>query len=444
MSRVVMFVYNDATHDSRVLREAESLAYAGHEVTVMARPTDVEHGSTETERSGRFEITRVAVPGGWRGAWRAVAYPWRAPGLLRFVLLPWTMIRVPFVLWARRRPVRRSGTVEWLVVWRFATMGWARDAARMAPVADVYHGHDLHGLAAAARAQAAHGGRLVYDSHEIFVESGSYVHRPRWVRAMLARTERRLTRRAEALVTVNEAVGAELVRRLRPRRLVVVHNCPPHWEAPRPLPDRLRAAAGIPAGTQVLLYHGGFSRHRGLEQLAEASLLPDLAGCHVVYLGYGGLRPQLDALAADPRYGGRLHVLDAVDPSVLLEWIAPADVGVLAIQHSTMNHYLSTPNKLFECLTAGVPVVASDFPDIRRIVLDDPAGPLGAICDPADPASIAAAARTILELDPTARRDLSERCRRAARERWNWETESARLVALYADLAGAAPTGGSR
>ena len=141
-----MFVYNDATHDSRVLREAESLARAGHEVTVMARPTDVEHGTTETERTGQFEITRVAVPGGWRGAWRAVAYPWRAPGLLRLVLLPWTMIRVPFVLVARRRPFRRSGTVEWLVVWRFATMGWARDAARTAPAADVYHGHDLTGL----------------------------------------------------------------------------------------------------------------------------------------------------------------------------------------------------------------------------------------------------------------------------------------------------------
>ena len=71
---------------------------------------------------------------------------------------------------------------------------------------------------------------------------------------------------------------------------------------------------------------------------------------------------------------------------------------------------------------------------MRRIVLDDPDGPLGVMCDPADPTSIAAAVRSILDLDPAERRALSDRCKTAARERWNWETESARLVSLYADL----------
>ena len=111
-------------------------------------------------------------------------------------------------------------------------------------------------------------------------------------------------------------------------------------------------------------------------------------------------------------------------------------MGAVLIQRTTLNHYLSTPNKLFECLAAGVPVIASDFPTMRRIVLGDPAGPLGTVVDPADPAAVAAAIRSILDLDPRSAAELRARCRNAARDRWNWEVESARLVALYRELLG--------
>jgi glycosyltransferase involved in cell wall biosynthesis len=114
--------------------------------------------------------------------------------------------------------------------------------------------------------------------------------------------------------------------------------------------------------------------------------------------------------------------------------VASADVGVMPIQASTLNHRLSTPNKLFECLAAGTPVVVSDFPDMRRIVLGDPDGPLGGTCDPTSPASVAAAIRDVLDHDPAQTADLRARCLRAAHDRWSWEAESARLVALYADL----------
>jgi glycosyltransferase involved in cell wall biosynthesis len=198
--------------------------------------------------------------------------------------------------------------------------------------------------------------------------------------------------------------------------------------------DLIRQATGIPPGVPIALYHGGFSAHRGLEELAAAILETGLEHVHAVYLGYGSMRAWLDDRAADPRYGGRLHVLDAVPPDELLPWVASADVGVMPIQASTLNHSLSTPNKLFECLAAGVPVVASDFPEMRRIVLDDPDGPLGAVCDPASVTDVARAIREIVGLPADAMADLRRRCLRAAHERWNWETESARLVALYADF----------
>ncbi len=452
-----MFVRNDATRDSRVLREAGSLAAAGHAVTIVAlMPT--AGGLPATERGDGFEIIRVEAPLMWRLVWTWLRFPWsmrgRAVGALKaairrgpsglptilalmvalVVSVPLTLIRAPIVLIRRDRGKGR-GVLDWLLAWQFGTLGWARQAGRVAPPGDIYHGHDLTGLAAAVVAADRDAGQVVYDSHEIFLESGVYANLPGLVRGWIGRLERRLAGRAAALVTVNPAIAAELERRLPVKRCVIVHNCPSRWSPPDPPKNLLRSAAGVPPHAPLLLYHGVFTKHRGLEQLALASLEPGLETAHVVFLGYGASRPEVDALAADPRFGGRVHVLDAVDPSVLIDWVTGADVGVIPGQPSTLNHLLSSPNKLFESLAAGVPVAIMDFPYVHQIVLDAPGGPLGTVCDPTDPASIARAVRAIIEQPEDERLALRARCLRAAHDAWNWESEVARLIDLYAGFS---------
>lgn len=243
------------------------------------------------------------------------------------------------------------------------------------------------------------------------------------------------------MVTVNDEIAAVLERSLRPPRITVVHNCPPRWTPPADDPGPLRSAAGIPAGCPIVLSHGNLQANRGLERTAEAMTRPALASAHLVFLGYG--RRVVDPLLADPRLAGRVHLLDPVPPDELLAWIAGADVDVMAIPAVDENSRLSSPNKLFESLAAGVPVVTSDLPVRRRVVLENGDGPLGAACDPDDPDSIAAAIASIVLAPEDERRALRARCLRAAHERWNWEIEGAKLVALYDDLA-TAPTGSSR
>lgn len=457
---IVMFVYNDVSRDSRVLREAASLAAAGHRVTVIGRPRSADEREISRVRRDGFEIALVPMPHEWRRWWYRFRKPWHMWGLIRRRLLHhlgrgpagWvravayvgvsvgmvilSIVRLPFIaLSGGLSQTKHDSTFDWLIRWRFGVLGWARAAAAVAPMADVYHGHDLTGLPAAVRASDDKGGLVVYDSHESFMDSGSNVNRPRWAKAVLRRFERRIASRAAALVTVNRSLGELLGARLGLDRVAVVYNTPARWEAPPEGPDLLRRAASLPPETPICLYHGAFSPHRGLEELAEALLVPGMEAVHAVYLGYGNLEGILREMARDPRYGGRLHVLEAVPPDVLPAWVASADVGVMAIQASTLNHRLSSPNKLFESIATGLPVVVSDFVEMRRIVLEDPDGPLGAVCDPADPASIAAAIRSILDLGPQERAALRARCLRAAHERWNWETESGRLVALYDSLA---------
>jgi glycosyltransferase involved in cell wall biosynthesis len=347
-----------------------------------------------------------------------------------------SLVRLPFMaISGGLHPAKHDSTIDWLIRWRYGILGWNRDAAAGCPAADVYHGHDLTALPAAVRAQRRHGGHLVYDSHESFMDSGTNVNRSWWGKAILRWFERRQARHATALVTVNRSLGEIMGPRFGIERVVVVYNTPARWGAPSERPNLIREATGLPADAPIALYHGAFFLHRGLEELAASLLEPGMERVHAVYLGYGSQESTLREMAADPRYDGRIHVLEAVSPAVLPHWVASADVGVMPIQASTLNHRLSSPNKLFESLATGLPVVVSDFLEMRRIVLEDPDGPLGAVCDPADPASVARAIRSILDLSGEERDALRARCLRAAHERWNWETESAKLVALYDSLA---------
>lgn len=165
-----------------------------------------------------------------------------------------------------------------------------------------------------------------------------------------------------------------------------------------------------------------------------AMLEPGLEIAHLVFLGFGPLAPDVERLAADTRFGGRLHLVPPVAPADVVRWVSSADVAGMAIQATNRSYELSTPNKLFEALAAGIPVAGSDFPGFRSIVAENPDGPLGELFDPTSPASIGAAIRRILELPSADYEAMAARARRAAVDRWNWETESARLIDLYRDL----------
>jgi glycosyltransferase involved in cell wall biosynthesis len=96
-----------------------------------------------------------------------------------------------------------------------------------------------------------------------------------------------------------------------------------------------------------------------------------------------------------------------------------------------LNDIYSAPNKLFECLAAGTPVVAGDFPTFRRIIANNAEGPLGVVCDPLDVDEVAAAIESIIRASPAEADRIRERCRTAARKRWNWDREAAVLIDTY-------------
>jgi len=418
-----MFVRNDMTVDARVLKEAASLRDDGHAVTIVGVTRPGTPRDVEREPRDGFEIVRVPLPR-WRWWWRWLRLPSRI----------WSMVKARSI---HAREGERMDGLDWLAMWRFGTLGWARAAAKVAGPADVYHGHDLTGLPAAVFARRSHApsARLVYDSHELYLESAATVGRPAWAVNWLARREREWSAEADAVVTVSDGAAEYLRSKLGVEDVTVVHNCPPRPTGELERTNLVRETLGLSDGTRVVLYTGGLRPGRGIEQLAAAMLEPGLEDVHLGFLGFGPLAPDVEAIAADPRYRGRVHLLPAVAPLEVVRWLSSVDVAGMAIQATNRSYEASTPNKMFEALAAGVPIAGSDFPGIRSVVAANPEGPLGELFDPTSPASIGAAIRKILELPRAEYEAMASRARQAAVERWNWETESAKLVTLYRGLA---------
>ena len=212
---------------------------------------------------------------------------------------------------------------------------------------------------------------------------------------------------------------------------LIVMNCSYRYVPPSPRERRFHDALGLDPATRVVVYQGGFSRDRGIEQLIAA--IPDVPGATLVLLGYGTLQAELERVVAYPATGGRVRILAAVPPTELLDWIASADVVAMLIQPTTLNHRLTTPNKLFEALAAGVPVVASDLPGMAPIVRETGCGIL---VDPTDPAAIAAALRDVLATPADEMSAWRARCAAAARDSYNWERQMDGLLAEYSRLTG--------
>jgi glycosyltransferase involved in cell wall biosynthesis len=402
-----MALYGDITFDSRVRREAAALAAAGFDVSIacLSERAQFPDLPSNVRVFARRPSTASVFPG--------TASPFMGAG--------------------GGRLGAALGKVRWFVGYVRNLRSWGRMAVEACGPVDLWHANDLTGLAAIAHL-IPEGTPLVYDAHELFLETGTSLALPWPARALLRKYERRLVARTSAVLTVNEGLARVLSARYAPRRIVAIHNCPNRWIVPTPRPTLIKDAISLEQGGPVILYHGALSANRGIEQLMQAMLQPGLEQAHLAIMGFGEKREDYVSMAADGPWSGRVHMLDPVPPAQLLTWVASADLGAMPIQASTLNHYLSTPNKLFECLAAGTPVVTSDFPAMTAIVANDPAGPTGATCDPASVEALGVALRSILELDQPELERMRSRCIEAAHNRWNWELESVRLTELYADL----------
>lgn len=370
---ICMAVFGDLRFDYRVFREAQCLHRAGHRVSIVSS----SFNPAPLEGWDEFDLRLIPID---RSRSLRISYP---------------------AFWRQARQLLLDAR------------------------ADAYHAHDLDALWPAAFAARRREVPLVYDSHEFWTEQSSLVDRP-LIRHFWALLERRLIRQVHRTITVGTSIAQALQERYGLEQVTVVRNLP--FYRPPVQSDRIRTELNLAAGRPVVLYQGGFLTDNGLAEQIEA-----IAGLHedlaFVLIGDGPREAALKEQVRSRRLEGKVYFIPRVPFGELHSYTCSADLGLCLIKGTGRSFYYSMPNKLFEYLMAGLPVLASDFPDMRAVVEESGAG---LVANPRDLRNIREKVQFILA-DSTRRQTYRQAALTAA-QHYSWEQETPRLLALYAGL----------
>lgn len=371
--RIAMLLHKSVEHDSRVRREARALACEGHEVCVLHLPK--LPGELNGQLDG-FEVLAVTPP-----AWVRAC-------------LPFSLYRLVFLA-AFVRAIRALGP-------------------------DVVHAHDAAMLFPGLLGSRLVGAKLVYDTHEY---ASGVPYRERSWALFVTTLERALIRRCDAVITVSDGIADRLQERygLSARPAVVRNTCDPTAYRTRGTVIDLRDKPAASQAT-VVLHLGAVARDRGCATLIRALTTLD-DSVRLVFLGAddNAFVDQLLSLAKALGVRDRVQTHGSVAISDLLACTEQADIGVSLLEDTCENHRLALPNKVFEYLAAGLPVVASDLPELRRVLSVVPGATL---VNPADAGAVARAIeRAVAGSAPLRGRPLPLELR--------WESDVRRLVHAY-------------
>lgn len=415
--RVAMFVFNDGRHDQRVHKQAQALGHAGYEVRVYCFLTpglpfrEEREGYTllrEDQRShaARLFDDRLMAPLRKLAGSEKPAPPPPPELTDKPVLPPDRPPQRPCPRPSRALPAEATPgeRAHWDYIARI-NRRWAQQAAEWLP--DLVQAHDLDALEAAVLLGERLQVPVLYDTHELWSEQ-PFINSQESV-AHWDALEKRLIAGVTAVMTINEPLAEILAERYHLSNVLALHNC----QQSQPLPPR-------PANPKpIALYQGALVPHRGCEELIAAAAR--LQHVRIAIRGFGSSEQALRQLDSE----NRVLWWDAVPGPEVVQAAAQADIGLIPFLPTCLNHYLSTPNKLFEYMSAGLAIAGSDIPEVARFVTSYG---LGRLFDPYSPSDIAEALDGMAlsgQLD-----EMKRRSRQACEQRWNWERE----VEGYLDL----------
>jgi len=274
---------------------------------------------------------------------------------------------------------------------------------------DVVHAHDFDTLPLGFLIARLKRARLVFDAHEHYAEMVA-MDLPRAASNIIDRIEAKLVRRADLIVTVSEAHAAYL--RPNASKLVITENC---IDVPEPL-------RRTPSDRPLTLYYAGTLEPQRyiLESMSAAAKL----GVDMKVIGYGRLEKQ----AAELSDGARIRYLGPMTHSQLMKELETADVSLCLLDPANPNYRAGSPNKLYEAMALGVPVIATKGTLGGDVTEREKCG----IAIDWSEESFADAVEALKDAD--ARRRMGEAGRSAAVREYNWTSMRSRLIEAYRSL----------
>lgn len=295
--------------------------------------------------------------------------------------------------------------------------------------ADLYHAHDFTALPACFIAARLRNKPLVFDAHELPLSELDVPSR-RWLRVLLTPLLAHMISHCDGGIGASPFYEQVLRERYHLSKVSLLRNFPPYQLVKKN--DRLRQHLSIEPSVRIVLYQGNIQPDRRLDTLVRATafLEDDIV---VVMLGKG-VEPttsQLKALIASEGVTDRVKILPPVSYEELLDWTASADLGLTLIPpDGTLNMRTCLPNKLFEYLMAGLPVLTSPMDAVAPLVTSYS---VGQIVHSLEPANLGAAINAMLG-DSVGLARMRQNALNAAQQEFYWEKERLSLINLYEDI----------
>ena len=390
------------THDSRIMREADTLRKMGYRPVVLAVTSDdvserhsVQQGIpiVRLSPSSPFAWLRPKLRRSDRGAATGESGGGGEGG--------------PMAL-----AIRLHRLIRTLDFYRQA-IGAVR---RLRPA--ILHCNDYNTMWIGVFARVMGGVAVVYDAHELWPDRNQRPE-PRW---WLLACEFLFVRCAHRTIAASPGYAEVMARRYRIEAPEVIRNIPAAAWSPSP-----EANGGDP----VALYVGALTTGRGIEISIRA--MAQLQGARLRLVGPARehYREELAELARREGVADRVEFTGAVPHEELLETISKASVGLALIQPICLSYRMSLPNKLFEYVAAGLPVLGSDFPAIGSLIREHR---IGLVAQPDRLADVTAKLSEMLE--PGRNRQFRLAAQVAASQ-LSWEREAELLSRVYSQATAA-------
>lgn len=385
--KVYMHVVGTARTDVRAMRAGTALVKAGFDVSVL----DVASADAQLAEENKEGMH------------------------IQHVLVPETFVATRFKRWTLFRAIALC----------------IRSTFRLISTqADMYHALDLPALPACYVAAVVRRKPLVFESYELPLSTLPLAEMGmsrRLLQALIAFLLRHMMSRCAAVIVVSPSIQREMCKWYSCSTVSLVRNIAPYRNVPRS--GKLREQLKLSPHMRVALYQGYLQPDRGLDLLVKAAPFLE-KNIVLVLMGEDrlGTQGKLEALITSEGVADRVKIIPAVPYAELFEWTASADIGLIVYpQDYSRNVQMMLPNKLFEFLMAGVPVLTSPLDDVVDIIRSYDVGQVVSSLASAD---IGTAINAMLT-DQHALDRMHSNALKAVQQDLNWEKEQQQLVRLY-------------
>ncbi len=286
--------------------------------------------------------------------------------------------------------------------------------------ADIIFAEDIYTLPFSVIFGKLKGAKIFYDSREVYGHLAGLVNKKK-VQILLSRVEKIFIKYVYKVITTGELDSAYIKSEYPKHNPVTIRNLP--YIPVITGPFDFRQYYKLDNKIKILLYQGVILHGRGLRLIFD--VIGGIENCIIVIIGGGEYEGHYRNLAIEKKIEDRVYFFGKISQNELLNYTAGADIGLSVIENLSLSYYYALPNKMFEYIITGVPVLASNFPQLKTIIDKYNVGLY------IDPEKIDDFKNTLQRMvnDDDLRKKLSENCFEAGKE-LNWEKEIKKLLMI--------------